>query len=137
MPKSLNILLIEDDLIEIMKFNRIVKKLNFGHKINEVNNGEEAIDFLKIATKIPDIIILDLNMPKMSGLEFLEILKNNPLLKHIPLIVLTTSNNINDVTESYRLCIAGYFIKTLKYEDSVESIIILLDYWSSNQFIST
>ena len=137
MPKSLNILLIEDDLIEIMKFNRIVKKLNFGHKINEVNNGEEAIDFLKIATKIPDIIILDLNMPKMSGLEFLEILKNNPLLKHIPLIVLTTSNNINDVTESYRLGIAGYFIKPLKYEDSVESIIILLDYWSSNQFIST
>ena len=137
MPKSLNILLIEDDLIEIMKFNRIVKKLNFGHKINEVKNGEEAIDFLKSATEIPDIIILDLNMPKMSGLEFLEILKNNPLLKHIPLIVLTTSNNINDVTESYRLGIAGYFIKPLKYEDSVESIIILLDYWSSNQFIST
>ncbi|MGO4822558.1 MULTISPECIES: response regulator [unclassified Flavobacterium] len=136
MNKSLNILLIEDDAIELMKFNRVLSSLNMKHKITEANNGEEAIAVLKIKEIIPDIIILDLNMPKVSGIEFLEILKKDPYLKYIPAIILTTSNNHKDVMECYRIGIAGYILKPLKYDDYVDRIKRLIEYWSSNELIS-
>lgn len=136
MAKSLNILLIEDDTIEVMKFNRVLKSLSFNHKIIEANNGEEALRILEIKENIPDIIVLDLNMPKLNGLEFLSILKNNEILKYIPSIVLTTSGNHKDVLECYRIGIAGYILKPLKYDDYVERITNLLNYWSNNELIS-
>jgi len=136
MIKSLNILLIEDDTIEVMKFNRVVKTLNLNHKIIEANNGEEALEILRIKEIIPDIILLDLNMPKLNGLEFLRILKNDESLKFIPSIVLTTSNNHKDVLECYKIGIAGYVLKPLKYDDYVERIRKMLAYWSTNELIS-
>jgi CheY-like chemotaxis protein len=136
MTKSLNILLIEDDAIEIMKFNRVMSTLGWNHKIIEANNGEEALEILKIKDTIPDIIILDLNMPKINGIEFLQILKKDSLLKYIPAIILTTSNNHKDVLECYKIGIAGYVLKPLKYEEYVERIKKTLEYWSSNELIS-
>jgi CheY-like chemotaxis protein len=136
MTKSLNILLIEDDAIEIMKFNRVLSTLGLNHKIIEANNGEEALEILKIKNTIPDIIILDLNMPKINGIEFLQILKNDSFLKYIPAIILTTSNNHKDVLECYKIGIAGYVLKPLKYEDYVDRIRKTLEYWSSNELIS-
>jgi CheY-like chemotaxis protein len=136
MIKSLNILLIEDDTIEVMKFNRVVKTLNLNHKIIEANNGEEALEILRIKEIIPDIILLDLNMPKLNGLEFLRILKNDESLKFIPSIVLTTSSNHKDLLECYKIGIAGYLLKPLKYDDYMERIKKLLDYWSINELIS-
>lgn len=136
MIKSLNILLIEDDTIEVMKFNRVIKTLNLNHKIIEANNGEEALEILRIKEIIPDIILLDLNMPKLNGLEFLRILKNDESLKFIPSIVLTTSSNHKDLLECYKIGIAGYLLKPLKYDDYMERIKKLLDYWSINELIS-
>lgn len=136
MTKSLNILLIEDDAIEVMKFNRVIKKLESNHKIIEANNGEEALDILKNKEIIPDIILLDLNMPKLNGIEFLTILKNDEILKYIPSIILSTSSNHKDMLECYKLGIAGYVLKPLKYEDYVDRIKSLLDYWSANELIS-
>ena len=136
MNKSLNILLIEDDLIEVMKFNRVLKTLGLNHKIIEANNGEEALSILKIKEIIPDIIILDLNMPKINGIEFLRILKGDDFLKFMPAIVLTTSSNHKDVLECYKIGIAGYVLKPLKYEDYVDRIKKMLEYWSSNELIS-
>ncbi len=136
MTKSLNILLIEDDAIEVMKFNRVLKTLGLNHKIIEANNGEEALSILKDKEIIPDIIILDLNMPKINGIEFLGILKNDEYLKYIPAIILTTSNNHRDVLECYKIGIAGYVLKPLKYEDYVERIRKMLEYWSTNELIS-
>lgn len=136
MSKSLNILLIEDDTIEVMKFNRVLKTLQLNHKIIEANNGEDALQILKIKENIPDIIVLDLNMPKLNGIEFLTILKNNDVLKYIPSIILTTSSNHKDVLECYKIGIAGYILKPLKYEDYVERIKRLLEYWSCNELIS-
>lgn len=136
MPGQLNILLIEDDTIEVMKFNRVLKSMDLSHKIVEANNGEEALEILKDKEIIPDIIILDLNMPKINGIEFLTILKEDELLKYIPAIILTTSNNHKDVMECYRLGIAGYIIKPLKYEDYVVRIKKLIEYWSTNELIS-
>lgn len=136
MNKSLNILLIEDDLIEVMKFNRVLKTLGLNHKIIEANNGEEALSILKIKEIIPDIIILDLNMPKINGIEFLRILKGDDYLKFMPAIILTTSNNHKDVLECYKMGIAGYILKPLKYEDYVEKVRKTLEYWSTNELIS-
>jgi CheY-like chemotaxis protein len=136
MTKSLNILLIEDDTIEVMKFNRVLKTLGLNHKIIEANNGEEALSILKDKEIIPDIIILDLNMPKINGIEFLQILKADDYLKYIPAIILTTSNNHKDVLECYKIGIAGYVLKPLKYDDYVERIRKMLEYWSTNELIS-
>ena len=136
MPLSLNILLIEDDAIEVMKFNRVLKNLESSHKIVEANNGEDALVILREKAIIPDIIVLDLNMPKINGIEFLTILKNDDVLKYIPAIILTTSDNHKDLLECYKIGIAGYIIKPLKYEDYVNRIKKLVDYWSTNELIS-
>ena len=136
MARSLNILLIEDDAIEVMKFNRVLTTLKMNHKIIEANNGEEALTILKEKEIIPDIIILDLNMPRINGIEFLQILKHDDYLKYIPSIILTTSNNHRDVLECYKIGIAGYVLKPLKYEDYVDRIRKMLEYWSTNELIS-
>ena len=136
MARSLNILLIEDDAIEVMKFNRVLSTLSVKHKIVEANNGEEAIAILKVKEVIPDIIILDLNMPKINGIEFLGILKGDDYLKYIPAIILTTSNNRKDILECYRIGIAGYLLKPLKYDDYVDRVKRLIEYWSDNELIS-
>lgn len=136
MNKLLNILLIEDDAIEVMKFNRVLSTLNIKHKILEANNGEEAIKILKEKETVPDIIVLDLNMPKINGIEFLRILKSDDYLKYIPAIILTTSSNHKDVLECYRIGIAGYVIKPLKYDEYVKRIIKLVEYWSANELIT-
>ena len=136
MSKSLNILLIEDDAIEVMKFNRVLSTLNVKHKIVEANNGEEALTILKVKEVIPDIIVLDLNMPKINGIEFLKILKADDYLKYIPSVILTTSNNRKDILECYKIGIAGYILKPLKYDDYVDKIKRLIEYWSANELIS-
>lgn len=135
MTNSLKVLLIEDDMIETMKLNRTVAKLQLSHNIIEAKNGEEALQILEQKDRLPDIILLDLNMPKINGIEFLSILKNNDTLRYIPTIVLTTSSNQRDLLECYKIGIAGYVIKPLKYEDYITKIQRVLEYWSVNELI--
>ena len=135
MKKNLTILLIEDDMIEVMKLNRTISKLEYPHKIIEAKNGEEALSILYKKDRLPDIILLDLNMPKLNGIEFLSILKNDSDLRYIPTVILTTSNNRKDVLECYKIGVAGYVIKPLKFGDYVELIKRVLDYWSCNELI--
>ncbi|WP_321285731.1 response regulator [uncultured Sunxiuqinia sp.] len=135
MAKKLSILLIEDDMIEIMKLNRTISKLELPHQIVEAHNGEEALEQLKQKDRLPEIILLDLNMPKISGIEFLKILKNDPILRYIPTIVLTTSANHKDMLECYKIGIAGYVIKPLKYEDYVQKLKAVMEYWTVNELI--
>jgi len=133
MIKLLNILFIEDDIIEGIKFNRVLSQLGLKHQLIEVNNGEEALELLQSGGDLPDIILLDLNMPKMNGIEFLRILKNDESLKKIPTIIFTTSNNQKDILECYKIGIAGYLIKPLKYEDYQTIVKKTLDYWTVNE----
>jgi response regulator RpfG family c-di-GMP phosphodiesterase len=135
MTKSLKILLIEDDMIEVMKLNRVIDSLQLNHEIIEANNGEEALEILNKKDTNPDIILLDLNMPKLSGIEFLSILKNSKTLNCIPTIILTTSNNGKDILKCCEIGVAGYIIKPLKYEDYVSKIEKLLAYWSINELV--
>ena len=126
----LTILLIEDDKIEVMKLNRVVNSLPAKHTIIEANNGEDALKILEKKDNLPDIILLDLNMPKINGIEFLKMVKNDDRLTYIPTIVLTTSNNQRDLLECYKAGIAGYVLKPLKYEHYVDKIEKLIAYWS-------
>ena len=135
MSKILKILFIEDDTIELMKFNRVLDLLKYRHQVIDSNNGFDAIQVLTTKGIIPDIIILDLNMPKINGIEFLSILKNDERLKYIPAIILTTSNNLKDIQECYKIGIAGYIVKPLKYDDYVKKIQKTLEYWSTNELI--
>ncbi|WP_139959834.1 response regulator [Flavicella sediminum] len=133
--KELTILLIEDDTIEVMKLNRTISKLKLPHKIIEKNNGEEALEYLNSSGPLPDIILLDLNMPKMNGIEFLAVLKHHETLKYLPTIILTTSSHQKDMLDCYSLGVTGYLIKPLKYDDYVSKIEKLLAYWSINELI--
>ena len=110
------VLFIEDDMIESMKMQRAVSKFQYNHTIIEAKNGEEALGILE-QPDLPDLIFLDLNMPRMSGIEFLSILKSDDRLKYLPTVILTTSENRADLLECFKLGIAGYVIKPLKYED--------------------
>lgn len=127
------ILLIEDDRIERMKFHRTLSKGGFENKILEATHGEEGLTLLEKSELLPDLIFLDLNMPRISGLEFLKLVKENDRLKHIPCVVITTSSNEKDLHECYRLGIAGYILKPLRYEDYVDHLTRVLHYWNINE----
>ncbi|WP_075602076.1 response regulator [Saccharicrinis aurantiacus] len=131
----MNILFIEDDAIETMKLHRAVKKLNCNHNIAEAKNGEEALEYLNSYQVKPDIILLDLNMPRMSGIDFLKILKADEVLKYLPTIVLTTSENRIDLLECYKIGIAGYVVKPLRYADYEENLDKIFKYWEINSLV--
>ncbi|QXP67585.1 response regulator [Polaribacter sp. AHE13PA] len=133
MSKTLKILLIEDNLIEIMKMKRTLSLLKLEHTIQEAKNGEEALKILEDKSNFPDLILLDLNMPKMSGIEFLSILKKDESIQHIPTVILTTSDNQRDLDQCYKIGVSGYILKPLKYDDYVHKIEKVLSYWSTNE----
>jgi CheY-like chemotaxis protein len=126
MQKTLKILFIEDDTIEVIKFNRVLKAFGSHHLIIEAENGEDALQILKEKEVTPEL----------NGKEFLKILKNDETLKYIPAIILTTSSNDKDILECYKIGIAGYILKPLKYEDYVERIEKLVAYWATNELIT-
>lgn len=135
MSQILSILLIEDDKIEKMKVKRTLKTLGSHHRVIEADNGEDALDLLNGTQSLADIILLDLNMPKLNGPDFLQILKRDDRLKYIPVVIVTTSANCKDLRRCYELGIAGYITKPLKYEKYVEKLKVVLDYWSVNELI--
>lgn len=131
----MRILFIEDDEIETMKMKRTLSRHSIQHELIEAKNGEEALDFLKSDALYPDYILLDLNMPKLSGIEFLRILKADDQLKYLPTIILTTSENRVDLLECYKIGIAGYILKPLKYADYEHNLKRVIEYWEVNQLI--
>ena len=114
---------------------RAISKLDMHHELIEAKNGEEALEILKDDSSLPDIILLDLNMPRINGLEFLKILKGDEILRFLPTIILTTSSNRKDMLECYKEGVAGYILKPLKYDDYVQKISSTLNYWSTNELI--
>lgn len=130
------ILLIEDDLVDQMTVKRAFKELKVINDLLVANNGEEGLEMLKDESlDKPGIILLDLNMPKMNGIEFLQEIKNYKEFKTIPVIVLTTSKHEKDKVESFNLGVAGYMIKPVDYENFLEIIKSIKDYWSFSETI--
>jgi CheY-like chemotaxis protein len=128
------ILLVEDDLVDQMTVKRSLKELKVSNRLVIANNGEEALFYLNDERyQKPAIILLDMNMPKMNGLEFLEIVKNDDELKKIPVIVLSTSKADSDRIDSFNLGIAGYMVKPMDYKKFVDVIKTIHMYWKLNE----
>lgn len=134
MHENKAILLVEDDRVDAMTVKRALRDINVANPVSIVNNGEEALDFLRNGENgKPCIILLDLNMPKMNGIEFLKIAKKDDLLKSIPVVVLTTSKDEHDRFESFNLSVAGYMIKPVDYLQFVETMKTIKLYWSLSE----
>jgi CheY-like chemotaxis protein len=99
-----------------------------------MSDGEEAINYLRTESNTkPSVILLDLNMPKMDGTEFLTIVKADEALKKIPVVVLTTSDSEQDITKSFDLGAAGYMVKTVDYEKFMDTISTINLYWTLSE----
>jgi CheY-like chemotaxis protein len=132
--KTKTILLVEDDYVDVTSVKRALAKLNIKHRLHVAHNGVDALAILNgdsTGSKVlPDIILLDLNMPKMNGLEFLGIIKNYYSLKNIKVFVMTTSAEEYDIVATQQLGVAGYILKPLdfdrikkdRYSDAVQSL---------------
>jgi CheY-like chemotaxis protein len=133
----LNILLVEDDEVDVMNVQRAFKKGHITNPLFIASNGIEALELLRGTSKTsPEmpasrrLILLDLNMPKMNGIEFLAELRADPVLKKIPVVVLTTSNEERDRLEAYNFNVAGYLLKPVTFGSFVEVMVTLNKYWA-------
>ena len=134
MNEKISILLVEDDHVDIMTIKRAFKDLKITNPVNVCENGLEALDFLRNPQKqFPGVILLDLNMPKMNGIEFLQEIKDDEQFKSIPVVVLTTSKEEQDKVESFKLGVAGYMIKPVDYMQFVEIIRTIHLYWTLSE----
>ena len=134
MKNNKSILLVEDDRVDALTVQRALKDINVTNPLYHVTNGEEALDFLRNRSQErPCIILLDLNMPRMNGIELLEILKQDNLFKSIPVVVLTTSKDERDRIQSFKMSVAGYMIKPVDYLQFVETMRMIKLYWTLSE----
>ncbi len=137
--KVLNILLVEDDELDVMNVQRAFKKNNITNPLFVAGNGLEALQMLRGEGDLPAVpevhrlILLDLNMPKMGGIEFLRELRADPELAVIPVIVLTTSDEERDKVEAFKLNVAGYILKPVTLASFIETMAALNKYWTLNE----
>ena len=128
------ILLVEDDRVDAMTVRRALKEINVVNQLDIVGDGEEALAFLRDPeNEGPCIILLDLNMPRMNGIEFLRVVKRDETLKRIPVVVLTTSGEEQDKMNSFDLGVAGYMIKPVDYHQFVEAMRTIDLYWTLSE----
>ena len=128
------ILLVEDDHVDVMTIQRALKEIEVGNALVTVENGEMALSYLRDPSSArPCIIFLDLNMPIMNGFEFLRAAKSDPMLKAIPVIVLTTSEEQQDKVSSFNLGVAGYMAKPVDYRRFVEMMRSIDLYWTASE----
>ncbi len=130
--KALNILLVEDDDVDVMNVRRAFDRNRIANPLFVANDGFEALEMLRNGTVPPSrrILLLDLNMPRMSGIELLRELRRDPDLQHTPVVVLTTSNDERDKIEAYNLNVAGYLLKPVTFTNFVELMAALDKYWT-------
>ncbi len=128
------ILLVEDDTVDAMTVKRAFKDLRIANELALVGNGEEALQYLRDPSNDkPSIILLDLNMPRMNGIDFLSIAKRDSELRRIPVVVLTTSQEEQDKVDSFDLGVAGYIIKPVDYLQFVEVVRTIDLYWTLSE----
>ncbi len=130
--KMLNILLVEDDEVDVMNVRRAFEKAHVSNPLYVAGNGLEALEMLR-GTTIPQerrLVLLDLNMPKMNGIEFLEALRADPALSSSPVVVLTTSNDDQDKIDAYNFNVAGYLLKPVTFSNFCDRMATLDKYWT-------
>jgi CheY-like chemotaxis protein len=133
--KVANILLVEDDMLDIMQIERTLKKLNIIHKLYIARNGQEALSLLRGESMekiqpLPSLIMLDINLPRMDGFEFLSILRQDQELKDIRVFIMTTSDQEEDKNVAKNLGVSGYIVKPLNLTNptsSMDSFSLMID----------
>ena len=135
--RIINILLVEDDEVDVMNVRRAFKKYKITNPLYVACNGIEALKMLRsqdteqpIVPKDRRLVLLDLNMPKMNGIEFLTEIRKDEQLKRTPVIVLTTSNEDRDRIEAYNLNVAGYILKPVTFMNFADAMVALNNYWA-------
>jgi len=130
--RILNILLVDDDEVDVMNVQRAFKKANITNPVYVAGNGIEALDMLR-GSAMPQhrrIVLLDINMPKMNGIEFLREIRTDPVLRTLCVVVLTTSNEDRDRVEAFQLNVAGYLLKPVTFIEFVDVMSTLNKYWT-------
>ena len=138
---SLTILLVEDDPVDVMSVQRAFEQNQVTNSLYVVGNGEEALAFLRhkgqysdpVAAPSPRLILLDLKMPRMGGLELLNIIKRDPDLRRIPVVVLTSSDEESDIQQSFESGVAGYIRKPVTFEKFAQAIKVFDLYWTLSE----
>ena len=134
---KIEILIVEDNKNDVEMTLRALKKKNLVNSIHVINDGAEALEFI-FATGIykdrdinqhPKIILLDLNLPKVNGLEILKKIKSNEQTKSIPVVILTSSNEETDIIESYKTGANSYIVKPVNFENFAKSVSEVGMYW--------
>lgn len=130
--RTLHLLLVEDDEVDVMNVRRAFEKAKVCNPLYVAGNGVEALHMLRNGT-VPSsrrLILLDINMPRMNGIEFLRELRADPALCRTPVVVLTTSDADKDKMEAYQLNVAGYLIKPVTFVTFVDLMATLNKYWT-------
>ena len=129
--RALRVLLVEDDHVDVMNVHRAFKKIHILNPLSVAGDGAEALDMLRSGS-VPTnrlLVLLDMNMPRMSGLEFLREIRADSSLKQLPVVVLTTSDDERDRIEAYKLNVAGYIVKPVTFLNFMEAMATLNKYW--------
>ena len=129
----MKILLVEDDEVDIMNVQRAFKKNNISNPLIITHNGIEALELLRsqeVDAVKPKIVLLDLNMPRMGGIEFLKEIRNDPELSSLSVFVMTTSNEDGDKIDAFNLNVAGYILKPLSMDRFIAAVSTLNSYWT-------
>ena len=129
---ALNILLVDDDEVDVMTVKRAFSRANITNKLYVATDGIEALTLLR-SDGIPParrLVLLDLNMPRMNGIEALREIRADPALHAITVVVLTTSNEDRDRVEAYQLNVAGYLLKPVTFHAFAEVMSTLNKYWT-------
>jgi CheY-like chemotaxis protein len=130
--KVINILLVDDDEVDVMTVKRAFARANISNPIFVATNGIEALEMLR-KDAMPAkrrLVLLDINMPKMNGIEFLRELRADPNLQHITVVALTTSNADRDRVDAYKLNVAGYLLKPVTFQQFAEVMATINKYWA-------
>jgi CheY-like chemotaxis protein len=130
--EQLNILLVEDDEVDVMTVKRAFRQNHISNPLFVANDGIEALEMLR-GNDLPKgrrIVLLDLNMPRMNGIEFLQEVRKDPELASVPVVVLTTSNDDHDKVKAYNLNVAGYLVKPVTFLNFCDLMVALNKYWS-------
>jgi CheY-like chemotaxis protein len=130
--RCLNILLVDDDEVDVMNVRRAFQKAHITNPLFVAHDGLEALELLRRGALPCDrrLVLLDLNMPRMNGIEFLRALRADPALHATPVVVLTTSDDERDKVDAYDLNVAGYLLKPVTFGSFVEIVVALDKYWT-------
>lgn len=136
----LSVLLVEDEPVDVMAVERVLRTRSIRANLTVARSAEEGIASLvraadptarSVDEALPDLVLTDLRLPALSGLDLLDRVRKQPQLRHIPVVILSTSCQDRDVARAYALGAAGYLVKTLEFSEFADALSVTLGYWGT------